>query len=214
MDEPISTGLRRPRRDSVLKRKAILGAAKKLFLQEGYANTSMDAISIKSGVSKRTVYGHFGTKDALFEEIIRGLCNAIIPKGIADASGDDTDVEDRLTEIGITFLKGIYAEEHVQLFRTVSADSRHHPMVGRLMYEGPITASHTSIKSYFDRMVEQGRLDLDDTEMAAGQYLSMIKTNVHMQLLLNFRKSVPDDEILALSKSCSQLFLNGAKSRS
>jgi TetR/AcrR family transcriptional repressor of mexJK operon len=47
-----------PESRSVRKRRAILDAATKVFLAEGFAGASMDAIATAAGVSKPTVYNH------------------------------------------------------------------------------------------------------------------------------------------------------------
>lgn len=51
----------------------ILEAATAAFIECGYRETSMDAIAERAAVSKRTVYNHFDSKEALFEEIT-GRC--------------------------------------------------------------------------------------------------------------------------------------------
>ena len=53
------------------KGAAILDTAKRLFLALGYEGVSMDQIAADAGVSKLTVYSHFGDKDALFAEAVR-----------------------------------------------------------------------------------------------------------------------------------------------
>lgn len=63
---------RRSRR-SVAKREQILRAAERLFLQNGFALTSMDAITAAAGVSKQTVYSYFPGKENLFEMVLRDL---------------------------------------------------------------------------------------------------------------------------------------------
>ncbi|MEB2258923.1 helix-turn-helix domain-containing protein, partial [Xanthomonas campestris pv. campestris] len=55
------------------KRHAIVEAAIAEFRQHGFEATSMDRVAATAGVSKRTVYNHFPSKDALFGEILRGL---------------------------------------------------------------------------------------------------------------------------------------------
>ena len=52
------------------KRAAILQAATGAFRDEGYDNASMDRIAERASVSKRTVYNHFGSKEALFQAVI------------------------------------------------------------------------------------------------------------------------------------------------
>jgi len=55
------------------KRQAILSGATEAFRREGYESASMDRIAEVAGVSKRTVYNHFGSKDALFAAVVEEL---------------------------------------------------------------------------------------------------------------------------------------------
>src|SRR3546814_8603477 len=59
------------------KREAILQAAIAEFRSSGFEITSMDKIAATAGVSKRTVYNHFPSKEALFAEILNRLWNSI-----------------------------------------------------------------------------------------------------------------------------------------
>jgi AcrR family transcriptional regulator len=54
------------------KRDAILKAAEKLFAQAGYGLTGVDALAAEAGVTKRTLYKQFGSKEALYAEWLRG----------------------------------------------------------------------------------------------------------------------------------------------
>ena len=44
----------------------------RLFLRDGYARTSVDAIAAEAGVSKRTIYNHYGDKESLFLSVVSG----------------------------------------------------------------------------------------------------------------------------------------------
>ncbi|KFN42189.1 TetR/AcrR family transcriptional regulator [Arenimonas oryziterrae] len=55
------------------KRAAILEAAVTEFRQAGYEATSMDRVAASAGVSKRTVYNHFPSKEDLFAHILQQL---------------------------------------------------------------------------------------------------------------------------------------------
>ncbi|MFK3739159.1 TetR/AcrR family transcriptional regulator [Massilia sp. TN1-12] len=52
------------------KRQAILAAAADQFRTHGFEGSSVDRIAALAGVSKRTVYNHFPSKDELFTETI------------------------------------------------------------------------------------------------------------------------------------------------
>src|SRR5687768_18273723 len=62
-----------PARLTDRKRAAILDAAVAEFRHSGYEATSMDRIAASAGVSKRTVYNHFPSKEALFAQILLQL---------------------------------------------------------------------------------------------------------------------------------------------
>ena len=141
--------LRRPRRDSQIKMKAILDAATKLFMRDGLGATSMDAVALEASVSKRTVYSHFGSKEELFEAIIRDLCAEVLPSSVAAPVDKDEDIEHRLTRIGAVFLNSIYSKRHIDLVRTIVSESRNYPEIGRIMFEGPMKASQKVFSDFF-----------------------------------------------------------------
>lgn len=60
------------------KRGTIVAGATEVFRQEGFENASMDRIAEVAGVSKRTIYNHFGSKDALFETVVETLISTLI----------------------------------------------------------------------------------------------------------------------------------------
>ena len=61
------------------KRAAILEAAKGLFVRNAFAGTSMDAVAAEAGVSKLTVYSHFGDKETLFGAAVTECCAQMLP---------------------------------------------------------------------------------------------------------------------------------------
>ena len=85
------------------KGAAILEAAKRLFLEQGYEGVSMDQIAADAGVSKLTVYSHFGDKEALFGEAVKAYCEQQLPSALfTDCAG--LPVRDCLLEIGHAFV--------------------------------------------------------------------------------------------------------------
>lgn len=62
---------------SEAKKTAILDAAEALFVAEGYERASVDAIAARAGVSKRTVYDHFGEKSAIFLRALGRVNDAV-----------------------------------------------------------------------------------------------------------------------------------------
>jgi len=69
---------RRKPRDGA-KHEAIQKSAARLFLKQGFANTSMEMIAADARVTKQTVYSHFKSKDALFSQMILALSKKHTP---------------------------------------------------------------------------------------------------------------------------------------
>lgn len=72
-------------RQALQTRQLIVDAARSLFVSQGYAETSLEAVAEMAGVAPRTVYSVFGTKKSLLGAICEAwLAEAGIPEAIAE----------------------------------------------------------------------------------------------------------------------------------
>jgi TetR/AcrR family transcriptional repressor of mexJK operon len=55
------------------KQSTIVQAALDLFLMQGYAETSMDAVANEAGVTKQTVYRYYSSKEELFTAVMEKI---------------------------------------------------------------------------------------------------------------------------------------------
>ncbi len=63
---------------AALKRTRILAAAADLFYENGYENTTLDAVAERLGVSKPFIYAHFNSKADLLADICsRGIASSL-----------------------------------------------------------------------------------------------------------------------------------------
>ena len=58
------------RRKSAETRQQIIDAAYTLFYQSGFMRTGVDAVANAAGITKRTLYQHFGSKDELIGAVL------------------------------------------------------------------------------------------------------------------------------------------------
>lgn len=87
------------RSSAEVTRQRIVQAAYELFHRQGYARSSVDVIARKSGLTKRTLYHHFRSKDDLLASVIelqRRQALKRIPDWSDDLSGDANALLDRL----------------------------------------------------------------------------------------------------------------------
>jgi TetR/AcrR family transcriptional repressor of mexJK operon len=150
------------------KHDAIAAAALALFAREGYERTSVDAIAAEAGVSKRTVYSHYGDKENLFllvaretYDVMRDRVGDIVNRTLLDVD----DVEESLTacirEIVGTITR---APERATLIRMVISEAPHFPALLDLWRDRGILPL---IAEPLARLAASGRLATDDPAEAA-----------------------------------------------
>ncbi|WP_439381150.1 TetR/AcrR family transcriptional regulator [Amycolatopsis lexingtonensis] len=88
-------------------REHILDTAKLAFLETGFERTSMDAIAARAETSKRSLYAHFPTKDALFHAVVERIRSLF-----ADRMGTPADYAEQPAEAIVR-----YCGRFVQLLR-------------------------------------------------------------------------------------------------
>ncbi len=189
------------------KKEQIFTTAIDLFARYGYEGTSMDKIAEASSVSKQTVYNHFGSKDELFQASIDRLCKAM---GLGpELSDDKRPVEKVLLEVGAGFLTVLTSREAVRLYRLILGTVSQYPAVGRIFYKtGPQTfIAH--LAHFLEVRSKAGELNVVDSKLAAAQFFSLIRGELHMRVALDVRPRPSDPEMESYVKSCVQLFVRG-----
>ena len=78
------------------RRRQLLEAALDAFSARGFHRTSMDDVAAAAGVTKPVLYQHFGSKRALYAELLDAVGSqlmGVIAKAAADADGPHRQVE-------------------------------------------------------------------------------------------------------------------------
>ncbi|AYG57635.1 TetR/AcrR family transcriptional regulator [Rhizobium jaguaris] len=79
---------------TISTRERIISAAAKLFYNEGIRSVSVDAVAEKAGVTKRTLYYHFSSKDDLIGAYLEARDQpnlALFKRWFAEAEGEPAD---------------------------------------------------------------------------------------------------------------------------
>lgn len=58
----------------------IIEAAKELFIENGFAETSMSDIATKVGINRPGVHYYFRTKDKMFQAVFGSIVKSLYPK--------------------------------------------------------------------------------------------------------------------------------------
>src|SRR6266496_4706896 len=117
------------------KRNAIHAAAQGLFLQHGFAGTSMDAIALAANVSKQTLYRYYQNKETLFVAVLEQLALDHLAEP-ALLAARDTPMDSRATlEQALTLwaqqsITHILQPAYVGLVRLLIAELPRFPQLG------------------------------------------------------------------------------------
>lgn len=194
------------------KRTAILAAASAVFLEQGFASASMDAITRRAGVSKATVYAHFPSKLALFEAIVHERCQATIAASTLTPGAAPPRVT--LAELGRRFLGMLTDPEALALWRVVLGEAGRVPELGQAVYAAGPNRGAGELARYLAAEAAAGRLKIGDPRRAAEQFFGMLLGHIHLRQLLAVDAGPPPPaEIEAAVEQAVGIFLDGARVR-
>ena len=109
------------------KRQQITDAARALFLAQGYARTSMDAITAEAGVSKQTLYSYFPSKDALLLAILADLRGAVPASVPVESVNSRADLRAALIGFGEGLLNTMMRPDMVAVLGLTLGEMLHLP---------------------------------------------------------------------------------------
>ncbi len=188
------------------KRPLIVGAATRVFLDLGYGAASMDAIAAEAGVSKQTVYSHFGAKEALFEAIIEDKCDELLTP-VFEAFRPGHDHAKALDEVARRFLSAILAPPNTALFRVIIAESVRFPELANAFYRaGPQTAVD-SLAGYLKELDRDGVIATSDPVASARQFFALLRGDLYMRRLLDLAPEPSAAEVAAVADEAVSAFL-------
>lgn len=192
------------RNKSEEKARLILEAAGALFMREGFEAASMELIAREAGVSKQTVYSHYGSKEALFSAAIASRCEQY------QLCGEDMDASrppaDYLREFAQHFCDLLTSEEGLAIHRICIAEGAR-SKVGELFWQAGPEPLFLHLHSYLTEQVKLGRLHIDNIDFAASQFLHMLKADAQMRGILGLDNSQELNELSGYIDSCINVFM-------
>jgi TetR/AcrR family transcriptional regulator, mexJK operon transcriptional repressor len=170
------------------KVRRILAAARTLFLDRGYGETTMDAIARHAAVSKATLYSHFDGKDALFAALIVTECRHLSDQ-IGRRALDEPDIRDALLKVAHDFNNLLCTGEGLTMYRIVVAEAPRFPALGRVFYDSGPTIMIDRIADILRRATDRGLLKVRHPRIAAIQFISLVRGELHLTSVLGLKRA-------------------------
>ncbi|GCE21095.1 TetR/AcrR family transcriptional regulator [Dictyobacter kobayashii] len=119
-----------------VKREQVLTGAQRAFLREGFAAVSTDTLAREAGVSKRTLYTYYPSKEELFVDALRGLTIEQPKTRVLDfirgiAPSTVQELHEALVALAERIIAATMSPEYLALMRTIIADSHRFPSLPR-----------------------------------------------------------------------------------
>ena len=157
----------------------ILDAAADLFLEVGYEQTSIDAILLRSGGSKSTLYAYFPTKQDLFRSVIDSVVDHSELGAALDISSNARAV---LTEFAVSRQRVVLSPRHRAVVGLVVAERARFPELAQIYWDRGPQRSGRHLITYFEALRNREILAIDDAVEAAEFFIGMVFQHWHRQL--------------------------------
>ena len=150
----------------------IIEAAVAEFQEKGFAAASMDRISARAEVSKRTLYKYFESKDNLFRSIVVELSSRFA-EVLEIRYEKGRDIREQLTELAWAEGRILMHPDVIAMARMVVSETLRNPELAAKV-QGKLDKTQTFIAMLKDA-AEDGQLQVDDPERAGIEFVGLIK---------------------------------------
>ncbi|MBS3895895.1 TetR/AcrR family transcriptional regulator [Silanimonas sp.] len=188
------------------KRAALVEAAGTLFCQHGFEAVSLEAIAQAAGVSKLTIYSHFGDKEGLFTAAVAARCQQQLPQGLFERS-DGLPLRDALRAIGQAFTALVFSEDALQLNRTMAAQAQGDGRLAALYFAAGPKRLLEEMEGFLRGQQASGQLALGDPREAAAHFFVLLKGLEHLRCLIGLCPPPSPAQLAAHVERCVTLFL-------
>ncbi|TXH74506.1 MAG: TetR/AcrR family transcriptional regulator [Lysobacteraceae bacterium] len=198
------TGPGRPK--DLSKRAAILEAAKHLFIRHGFDGVSMDQIAAEAGVSKLTIYSHFGDKESLFSAGVCAKCEEQLPSALF-LQETEGPLREQLLAIARAFFALVTSEDAIAMHRMMMMPGTGGDHIRALFWQAGPQRLQDGFCEFLRHHVARGELVVPEPQRAASQFFCLLKGDMHAQMMCGMCCQPGEAEIEAHLAATVEMFL-------
>ncbi len=186
-------------------KEKILRAALAVFLDVGFDRANLEVIAARAGVTKPTVYSHFGSKIGLLEAVAQSQSHLALSQ-FSPALQSSGDVRDDLRRFGKLFLTSLFQPDAIRMHRFAMVEAMVHPeLVAPLLNAGPQRLAE-ALETFLVSETKAGRLRCKNPDVAAAQLLGLLGGMDFLTILLSQQTPTPS-EIKKRIEAAVEVFL-------
>jgi AcrR family transcriptional regulator len=159
------------------KRSDILNTAASVFLEQGFARTSMSEIAARVGGSKTTLYGYFQSKEELFVEVVVAEAAKELLPAFEDLDEKAPELRDALVPVGEKLLTYLLTPDAIAALRMVMSEAGRSD-IGQHYYSNGRERGMSYIAGFLERASNIGRIRSCNFVVAATHLLALIESEL------------------------------------
>jgi TetR/AcrR family transcriptional repressor of mexJK operon len=187
----------------VRKTEAILEAAAEVLAERGLA-ASIEEVARRAGVSKQTIYNHYGSKADLVRALMeRRLALIVAP---LDRAGEGDPVATTLTLYAQSILSAVLSPISVQMNRMGVVSAVDMPEMASAIYDAGARIATLRLANYLETRGGQ-ELDISDPLEASEVFAAMVIGRSQYRLMLGLPPGFEPGEIPERASRCAARFM-------
>lgn len=185
-------------------RERIIEGAAELFRTHGY-DVSMEMIAQAAGVSKQSLYNHFGSKEELFKSIISLRSEAL--RAPLLETGGDRDSRDVLMDFARQYHALALSVRGTGFMRTIISATQRFPEIGADFFDVGPRKTLDLLAAWIGRQQQMGLLATPNHRLAAEHFLSLLLGYTQLKGLLGLENELADIDTDERVTFCVDLFM-------
>ncbi|TAJ71323.1 MAG: TetR/AcrR family transcriptional regulator [Phenylobacterium sp.] len=188
----------------VSKNEAILDAAIEVMAERGLG-ASMGEIARRAGVSKQTIYNHYGSKAELARAMSERRAHEV--SEVLGAPGAIDRPEEALAAYARLLMVAVLNARSMAIYRMAMMAAVTMPDVARAIYEAGPKASRRHLADFLRLENAAGRIDAPDPLEAAEFFAGMVLGRFQNPALLGVSVDLTDAEIERVAREATTRFM-------
>jgi AcrR family transcriptional regulator len=165
-------------RQLAARREQLIAAAEQLFLQHGFAYTSVNAIVREAGGSLATLYAEFGSKEALFESVLSERAARFFPEE-QSVPRQALDAQAELRALATHMLKRMLSDDGLAVYRIAVHEAPRFPALRKALLEVGMPGLLDRTARYLRDLADRDALTIGKSDeaarLAASQFIALVQ---------------------------------------
>ncbi|MGC1304509.1 MAG: TetR/AcrR family transcriptional regulator [Caulobacteraceae bacterium] len=187
----------------VRKHEAILDAAVEVLAERG-VHAPIEEVARRAGVSKQTIYNHYGSKTELVRTLVERRRSRITTPLDQAEPGDR--VEDTLASYAEAILDLILSPNSIHLLRMGVTSATEMPDLARIIYDAGTRAARLRLAEFLAH-APVAEILVEDPAQAADIFVGIVAAGVQIRLLLGLEAEIKPENVHAHARECARRFV-------